>query len=84
MAITPTEFRKNLFQLLQRASDGELIEIEYKNHTVQLVAKARRSKLARLVRRDILACSPEELEQFQSELSNQQQSDWERKWAVER
>jgi antitoxin (DNA-binding transcriptional repressor) of toxin-antitoxin stability system len=84
MAITPTEFRKNVFQFLQRALDGETIEIEQKGQVVQLVPKIRRSKLDRLVRRDILACAPEELEQVQRELSENLRLEWEHKWALEK
>lgn len=83
MPTTATEFRKHLFQLLQRALDGELIEIEHKGRVVQLVAKNRQSKLDRLVKRDILACTPEELEQFQQRESEQRRLEWERNWDSE-
>jgi prevent-host-death family protein len=64
MTVTPTDFRKNLFQLLERALNGELIEIVHKNRTIRLVPAERRSKLSRLVRRNTLKGEPEDFDQL--------------------
>lgn len=63
MTVTVTEFRKNLFQLVERALNGELIEVIHKNRAIRLVLTEPQSKLSRLVQRDTLNCTPEEFDQ---------------------
>lgn len=59
--LTATEFRKRLFPELERALQGETVQISYKGSTLNVTAAQPPSKLDRLVRRDILLCAPEEI-----------------------
>ena len=80
VVVTVTEFRKNLFQLVERALNGELIEIVHKNRTIRLAPAEPKSKLSRLVRRDTLNCAPEELEQAIRLQDDEMRRRWEQKW----
>lgn len=81
MRVTPTEFRKNLFSLADRALDGELIEIVHKGRTLRLVAQEPPSKLARLAQDPILkGVDPEEIEGALNQISEEAKAEWERKW----
>jgi antitoxin (DNA-binding transcriptional repressor) of toxin-antitoxin stability system len=49
MTVTPTDFRKNLFKLLDRIMEtGETLEIQRKGKIFRLVPPRKRSKLDRL------------------------------------
>ena len=37
MKVTSTEFRKNLFQIVERALQGEFVEVAHKGRLVRLV-----------------------------------------------
>ncbi len=80
MTVTATEFRKNLFQLVERALDGELIEIIHKNRTIRLTPTEPKSKLSRLVRRDTLNCSPDEFDEAVHAQDVEMRRQWEQKW----
>jgi antitoxin (DNA-binding transcriptional repressor) of toxin-antitoxin stability system len=80
MTVTTTDFRRNLFQLIERALNGERIEILYKNRRIRLTPTEPTSKLARLVRRDTLNCDPEELDQQLRTQNDELRSEWEQKW----
>ena len=52
--VTITEFRKNLFKLVERAIAGESVEFIHRGTTIQLVIpETSSSKLARLTPRQI-------------------------------
>jgi antitoxin (DNA-binding transcriptional repressor) of toxin-antitoxin stability system len=80
MTVTTTEFRKNLFQLVERALNGELIEIVHKDRRIRLTPAEPASKLSRLVARDTLNCSPDELDQVLRAQDNEIRQNWEAKW----
>jgi antitoxin (DNA-binding transcriptional repressor) of toxin-antitoxin stability system len=80
MTVTATDFRKNLFQLVERALNGELIEIIHKNRTIRLTPAALPSKMSRLVRRDTLSCTPEEFDQAARAQDDEIRREWEQKW----
>lgn len=80
MTVTATDFRKNLFQLVERVLNGELIEIVHKNRTIRLTPATRTSKLSRLVRRDTLNCTAEEFERLLQQQDEEIQQQWEQKW----
>ena len=80
MKVTSTEFRKNLFQIVERALHGELIEIMHKGRLIKLVPGDKPSKLSRLVTRDTIV-SPEDLARAQAELDDEMRTSWEKKWA---
>jgi antitoxin (DNA-binding transcriptional repressor) of toxin-antitoxin stability system len=80
MTVTPTDFRKNLFQFLERALNGELIEIVHKNRTIRLAPAERRSKLSRLIRRDTLNCDPDDFDRLLRAQDEEMRRQWEQKW----
>ena len=54
MKVTITEFRKELFKLVERALAGETVEFVHRDHTIRLVIpEGRTSRLARLTPRQI-------------------------------
>ncbi len=81
MKVTSTEFRKNLFQIVERALQGEFVEVAHKGRLVRLVPGDKPSKMARLIARDTITGTPADLEQAQNELDSQMRSSWEQKWA---
>ena len=80
MTVTATDFRKNLFQLVERALNGELIEIVHKNRTIRMVPNEPKSKLSRLVPRDTLNCTPDEFDQAVRAQDDELSTQWEGKW----
>jgi antitoxin (DNA-binding transcriptional repressor) of toxin-antitoxin stability system len=80
MTISVTDFRKNLFQLVDRALRGELIEIVHKNRTLRLAPTEPKSKLSRLVRRDTLNCTADEFDEAARNQDDEMRRQWEGKW----
>lgn len=80
MQVTATEFRKHLFQVFERVLRGEHIEVLHKGRRVRLVPAEGPSKLSRLVRRDTLACHPDELDKHLAELDKDMRVEGSRKW----
>lgn len=78
--MSATDFRKNLFQLVERALNGELIEIVHKNRTIRLAPTERKSKMSRLVQRDTLNCSPDEFDKALRAQDDEMRDQWEQKW----
>jgi antitoxin (DNA-binding transcriptional repressor) of toxin-antitoxin stability system len=78
MSVTATQFRKALFTTLDRAVQGETVEIIYKGTTI-LLKTAATSKLARAVRRPTILVNPDELVEPDANLM----TELERKWATE-
>jgi prevent-host-death family protein len=79
MRVTATELRKNLFQLVDRAVQGELIEIAHKGRLIRLVPEARPSKLSRLIVRDTIVGTPQDLERAQTTLDEELRVSWNNK-----
>ncbi len=80
MKVTTTEFRKNLFQLVEKALRGELVEITHKGQLIRLVPANKPSKMSRLVQRNTIVGTPEDLERAQQELDEEMRTMWDRKW----
>ena len=80
MTVTATDFRKNLFQLVERALNGELIEIVHKNRTIRLAPTELKSKLSHLVQRDTLNCTPDEFDEAVRIQDDEIRREWEQKW----
>ncbi|MDQ2773869.1 MAG: hypothetical protein M3Y57_02920 [Acidobacteriota bacterium] len=80
MTVTTTEFRKNVFQLLESAINGEAVDVLHKGRTIRLVPEGQPSKLSRLRKRNILVGSAEDVDQALESLNEQNQKDWELKW----
>jgi len=80
MTVTASDFRKNLFQLVERALNGERIEITFRSRTVRLTPLEPSSKLSRLITRDTLTCSPDEFEKTSQNQDEEISRQWEDKW----
>ena len=80
MKVTSTEFRKNLFQIVERALQGEFIEVAHKGRIVRLVPGDKPSKMSRLIQRDTIQGSPEDLDHGQRQLDAEMRTSWEEKW----
>lgn len=77
MQIAATNFRKNLFQILDQAAGGELIEITYKGTKLRLAASAS-SKLSRAIRRPTLLVDPASIIESDTELMSSLSTAWDR------
>ena len=71
MKVTSTAFRKNLFQIVERAPQGELVEVAHKGHLIRLVPENKPGKLSRLIQRDTINGTLEDLEQAQQQLDDE-------------
>jgi prevent-host-death family protein len=71
VTVNKTEFRKNLFTLVDRALQGEVVEITHKGRTVRLVPTEKPSKMSRLVQRDTIKGSLDDLAKAQQELDGE-------------
>jgi len=60
--------RKNLFKVLDRALQGETVEILYKGSKLRVTAPSAGSKLARAVRRNALLVDPQSIVESDSAL----------------
>jgi len=83
MTVTISDFRKNLFQLVEKALTGDLVEVAYKGRTIRLIAETQGSKLDRLTPAQI--ANPEFSEADQERASRklvaEMQQEWEKDWA---
>ena len=77
MAVMVSEFRRNLFALLERVTNGELVEFTHRGRTYSIVEKQPAPKMSRLVENDFLIGSLEEVEAAQEELNKRNQEAWE-------
>lgn len=80
--VTTTEFRKNLFQIVERALQGEFVEVMHKGRLVRLVPEDKPGKMSRLVKRDTIHGTPEDLDRGQMELDTEMRTLFEEKWAL--
>ena len=80
MKVTSTEFRKNLFQIVERAIKGELVEVVHKGRLVRLVPGDQPSKMSRLISRDTINGTPKDLKRGQRQLDAEMRTSWEKKW----
>ena len=83
MKVTITEFRKNLFKLVERVIDGDSVEFTHRGATIRLVVpEGPSSKLDRLTPRQIT--NPEMTEKqhraaqrkMQAEILAEMEKDW--------
>ncbi|MES1258752.1 MAG: hypothetical protein ABUS51_09985 [Acidobacteriota bacterium] len=75
MELTATDFRKDLFQVLDRALRGESVEIMYKGAKIRLTPPTW-SKLANAVRRPTLLVEPEAIVESDTELMAEFEHGW--------
>ena len=65
--VTTTEFRKNLLQIIERALQREFAEVEHQGRPVRLVPGDKPGKMSRLVQRNTIHGTPEDLDRGQME-----------------
>ena len=73
MKVAVSDFRKNLFQLVDKALNGDVVEVTHKGKTIRLVPEAHASKLDRFSEKDHRKASRELLAEMQRE--------WEKDWS---
>ena len=81
MKVTSTEFRKNLFRIVERALQGEFVEVAHKGRLVRLVPGDKPSKMSRLIHRDTISGTLKDLDRGQRQLDAEMRTSWEEKWA---
>jgi antitoxin (DNA-binding transcriptional repressor) of toxin-antitoxin stability system len=62
MKLSSTEFRKDLFKICERALRGESVEVLHKGRSLRLVPSEKLTKISRLVQRQTINGTPEDLE----------------------
>ena len=77
MSVTATDFRKHMFQVLERAVQGETVEITWKGSKLCLSHPQGGSKLSRAVKRKALLVTPDSIVESDAGLM----SELEKKWA---
>ena len=80
MRMNATEFRKNLFQILERALAGENVEVLYKGSCLRVSDTGATSKLARAKRQDLFLCDPDSIVSSDKELLAEFNREWEKDW----
>ena len=81
MELKATEFRKNLFQVLDSALHGETVEIIYKGSKLRLAPPPQKqSRLSRMVKRGTLLVDPDSIVESDPELMAEFEAIWEEKW----
>jgi antitoxin (DNA-binding transcriptional repressor) of toxin-antitoxin stability system len=79
MVVTITKLRQNLFQLVDRALEGETVEFTYKGHRIRVVPEEQPSKLHKLVGQPVVA--PGGLARASKDLLREMESEWKKDWA---
>ena len=76
MRVTATQFRKDLFKLLEQALQGETVEVAYKGSTVRVSASGSTSKLGRARRQHALIGDPDAIVHTDKKLMARLESKW--------
>jgi len=76
MQVTATEFRKDLFKLLERALQGEPVDVLYKGSALHVATAGARSKLGRAKRQHALICDPDAIVHTDKKLMAALESKW--------
>jgi len=81
MRLTATEFRKQLFTILEQVRRGEAVEVLYKGSAVRLAPAGSASKLARAKRQNTLLCDPDSIVHSDPKLLRKMESQWRKDWS---
>jgi len=78
-----SNFRRNLFKLVDQALDGDLVEVVHRGRTIRLVPEAQGSKLDRLTPATIFnpKFSEEEHARASREIFTEMEREWEKDWS---
>ena len=80
MRVSVTEFRKDLFKLVERVIAGETVEFVHRGKTIRLVMpETRSSRLDRLTPRQI--SNPQTSEEAEHQLQEEMVAEMEKDWA---
>ncbi len=80
MEVTITKLRQDLFNLADRALSGELVKFTHRGVVFTLVPETKPSKLARLVKQDVVAAKPD-IDSAAPALFKEMEAEWERDWS---
>lgn len=83
MKVPISEFRRNLFQLVDKALSGDVVEITHKGKTIRLVAETPSSKLDKLTPANIFNpdFSQKDHRKASRELFAEMEREWEKDWS---
>jgi antitoxin (DNA-binding transcriptional repressor) of toxin-antitoxin stability system len=82
VAVTITQFRQKLFQLADRALNGETIEFIHKGVIFKVVPATRKSKLSRLTPENIFPPGVDPDSEYDSSgLLKEMEAEWEKDWS---
>jgi antitoxin (DNA-binding transcriptional repressor) of toxin-antitoxin stability system len=81
MKLTATEFRKDLFSVLERVLQGETAEIIYKGSAVRVAPGGSSSKLARAKCQNTLLCDPDAIIHSDKKLLAKMEAGWRKGWS---
>ena len=80
MRVTITQFRRDLFHLVERAASGEDVAFSYKGIVFRVVPTNQPSKLDRIRAERVVAEDTDWREQSQA-LLREMEAEWEKDWA---
>jgi hypothetical protein len=80
MKMSATEFRKNLFSVLERVLEGEAAEVIYKGSSIKLTHPRSSSKLARAKRQHALIADPGAIVESDRDLLAKMETQWRKDW----
>jgi hypothetical protein len=75
-----TDFRKNLFAVLESALAGENVEVVYKGSSLRICGAGGASKLARAKRQDLFLCDPNSIVSSDKKLLAEFEKEWDKEW----
>ena len=78
MQITATNFRKDMFQVFERAKQGEEVLVSHKGERFRLLPEKPVSKLSRIIPMQVF--NPESTEADEEKMKLEIQAEWEAKW----
>lgn len=80
MSMNATQFRKELFSVLERVLAGETVDVSYKGASVRVTAVGSSSKLSRAKRRPTLLCDPDSIVQSDPKVLKKMEAEWTKDW----
>jgi hypothetical protein len=80
MTVTATDFRKNLFQLVEARTQRRVGRNRPQEPQNPAGTHRTKSKLSRLVQRDTVNCTPDEFDQAVRAQDDEMRRQWEQKW----
>ena len=80
MTMTATQFRKDLFKVLEKVLEGETVDIAYKGSSIRIAPRGATSKLARAKRQNTLRCNPEDIVHSDPKWMAEFEAEWRKDW----